>query len=67
MTLAHKYVFFRSVELDHPPIRKIGEAVGNFILYAAVVKYMKYTFDMGWKVCNKNLQRDKRLCFVDKM
>ena len=49
------YVLFKNVEMDDPPIRKIGEVVGNFILWptvflrfmcAAVVKYMKYTFDI---------------------
>ena len=71
----NEYVLFRSVEIDDPPIQKIGEAVGNFILwptrvstpcmYAAVVKSMKYTLDIGWIVCNNNLQRAVGLCFVD--
>ena len=30
-----KYVFFRSVKMDDPPIRKIGDDVGNFILWHA--------------------------------
>lgn len=28
-----EYVLFASVEMDDPPIRKIGEAVGNFIMW----------------------------------
>ena len=28
-----EYVIFKSVELDDPPLRKIGEAVENFIMW----------------------------------
>jgi hypothetical protein len=28
-----KYVLFKSVEMDDPPLRKIGKAVGNFIMW----------------------------------
>ena len=28
----NEYVIFRSVEMDDPPIQKIEEAIGNFIL-----------------------------------
>jgi hypothetical protein len=28
-----EYVLFISVEMDDPPLRKIGEVVGNFIMW----------------------------------
>jgi len=28
-----EYVFFKSLEMDDPPLRKIGEAVENFIMW----------------------------------
>jgi hypothetical protein len=27
-----EYVLFKSVELDDPPIKEIGEVIGNFIM-----------------------------------
>ena len=30
-----EYVLFKSVEMDDPPLRKIGEAVGSFIMWPA--------------------------------
>ena len=35
------YVFFRSVEMNDPPIRKIGEAVGYFILWPT--EFLRHT------------------------
>ena len=29
----NEYILFKSVEMDDPPLRKIGEVVGNFIMW----------------------------------
>jgi hypothetical protein len=36
-----EYVFFKSVEMDDPPLRKIEEAVGNFIMWST--EFLRHT------------------------